>query len=79
MDSHEIEARVLRELERLSGGRPVTPATDLVVELSLDSLQVMEMLMDLEDALDLSIPVNILAEVRTAGELARAVSALRVP
>ncbi|MBU1189017.1 MAG: acyl carrier protein [Gammaproteobacteria bacterium] len=44
--------------------------TDLVSDLGLDSVQVLEMCTDLEDDLDLSIPVNRLGEVRTAGQLA---------
>lgn len=44
--------------------------TDLVSDLGLDSVQVLEMCTDLEDELDLSIPVNRLGEVRTAGQLA---------
>jgi acyl carrier protein len=44
--------------------------TDLVADLGLDSVQVLEMCTDLEDELDISIPVNRLGEVRTAGQLA---------
>ncbi len=44
--------------------------TDLVSDLGLDSVQVLEMCTDLEDELDISIPVNRLGEVRTAGQLA---------
>jgi acyl carrier protein len=76
MEAARIEQQVYAGLARLCGGHPIRPDTDIVVELGLDSLQVMEMLMEIEDALDVSIPVNILAEVRTAGELARAVQAL---
>lgn len=76
MDHPAVQAEVMTGLARLAGGRVVTPDTDIVAELGLDSLQVMEMLMEIEDALDVSIPVSILAEVRTAGDLTRAVCAL---
>lgn len=76
MDRAGVQEEVTAGLVRLSGGRAVTPDTDIVTELGLDSLQVMEMLMEIEDALDVSIPVSILAEVRTAGDLVRAVCAL---
>jgi acyl carrier protein len=36
----------------------------------------MELLMELEDAFDISIPVNVMADVRTVGELAAAVQGL---
>jgi acyl carrier protein len=63
-------------LSDLTGGKPVTGDTDLVADLGLDSLQVMELLMELEDAFDISIPVNVMADVRTVGELAAAVQGL---
>ena len=63
-------------LSDLTGGKQVTGDTDLVADLGLDSLQVMELLMELEDAFDISIPVNVMADVRTVGELAAAVQGL---
>ncbi|MDD3650131.1 acyl carrier protein [Immundisolibacter sp.] len=63
-------------LSDLTGGKHVTGDTDLVADLGLDSLQVMELLMELEDAFDISIPVNVMADVRTVGELAAAVQGL---
>lgn len=76
MDQAAVQTHVMAGLARLAGGRVVTPDTDIVAELGLDSLQVMEMLMEIEDALDVSIPVSILADVRTAGDLTRAVCVL---
>jgi len=56
---------------------PLVPAgetlgkdTDLVGDLGLSSLKVMSLLMELEDRLDLTVPLNVLPDVRTAGELA---------
>ena len=43
--------------------------TELTSGLGLDSVQVMNMVMELEDELDVSIPVNVLADVRTLGQL----------
>ncbi|HCO44235.1 MAG TPA: acyl carrier protein [Gammaproteobacteria bacterium] len=63
-------------LSAVTGNDAVTEQTDLVGDLGLDSLQVMELLMEMEDAFDISIPVNVMAEVRTVGELAGAVQAL---
>lgn len=43
--------------------------TDLARELGLDSLQVMDMVMEIEDQLDLSVPVETLADARTLDQL----------
>jgi len=39
--------------------------TDLVADLDLDSLKVMKILESVEDSFDISIPLNIMPEVRT--------------
>lgn len=44
--------------------------TDLVNELCLDSMKVMNLLLEVEDELDVAIPLNALADVRTLGDLA---------
>ena len=47
----------------------VTMELDLMNDLDLDSLKVMELLEKLEDAHDISIPINILGGIRTVGNL----------
>ena len=42
--------------------------TDLVADLGLDSLQVMNLLVEVEDSFDISIPLNVLSDVRTIGD-----------
>lgn len=44
--------------------------TELVDDLGLDSLKVMEMLHDVEDAFDITYPLNNLAELRTVKDFA---------
>lgn len=44
--------------------------TELVGDLDLDSLQIMELLLFIEDSFDISIPVSILPDVKTVGDLA---------
>jgi acyl carrier protein len=44
--------------------------TDLVVDLGLDSLKVVELLVRVEDSFDISIPLNILPQVRTIRDFA---------
>ena len=60
-------------------GRPVTvtPATDIARDLNVDSLALMNIVMELEDAFDVSIPLDRLAPVQTAGDLAALITELR--
>ncbi len=43
----------------------------LTSDVGLDSVQIMDLVMEIEDRLDLSIPVEVLADVQTLGELSR--------
>ncbi|WP_370456302.1 acyl carrier protein [Salinisphaera sp. Q1T1-3] len=52
----------------------ITPATRLVDDMGLDSVQVMEVMMELEDRLDTSIPLNFLPDVETMDQLTRALN-----
>ena len=45
--------------------------SELVTELGLTSLQVMELIEQIEDHFDISIPLNILPDIRTIHDLAR--------
>jgi acyl carrier protein len=44
--------------------------SELVTELGLTSLQVMELIEQIEDHFDISIPLNILPDIRTVRDLA---------
>lgn len=44
--------------------------TELVGNLGLDSMKVMNLLQEIEDRFDVSIPLNVLPDVRTVGDLA---------
>lgn len=50
--------------------------SELVAEYGMSSLQVMEMIADIEDAFDISVPLNIVPNIATVGDLAREVQAL---
>ncbi|BCX89091.1 acyl carrier protein [Methylomarinovum tepidoasis] len=45
--------------------------TELVGSLGLDSMKVMNLLQEVEDHFDVSIPLNVLPDVRTVGDLAQ--------
>jgi acyl carrier protein len=44
--------------------------TRIMDDVGLDSMKVMELVMQIEDHFDVSVPLNILPEVNTVGELA---------
>jgi len=60
----------------LASDQAIKPDSLLVDDLGLDSVQTMEMLMDLEDRLDTSIPLNVLPEVHTVDDLVKALQRL---
>ncbi len=50
--------------------------TELVAELGLDSLQVMQILLKVEDQFDISIPLNNLPNIRTVKDLGHEIERL---
>ena len=54
----------------------LSETTDLVADIGLSSLEVMEFIEKIEDHFDISIPLNILPDVNTIGELAKKVQEL---
>ena len=61
----------LRALEPYAKGRTLEEGTDLLSHVGLDSIQAMKVLLAAEGRFDMSIPLNMLAEVRTVGDLAQ--------
>lgn len=51
-------------------GIDLTEATDISADLNVDSVAVLDLLMTIEDKYNISIPINLLADVRTVGDLA---------
>ena len=77
LDYPQIVAELCAELARVAPGRAaITEDTDLLGDLALDSLQVMNLLLEIEDQFDISIPVNILPDVKTVRDLALQVEKL---
>lgn len=54
----------------------LTENTQLVADIGLSSLEVMEFIEKIEDHFDISIPLNILPDVNTIGDLAGKVQEL---
>ncbi|MEX0808005.1 MAG: acyl carrier protein [Dongiaceae bacterium] len=49
---------------------PIGRGSDLADDLRLDSLAVMDLMMELEERFDITIPLNAVPEIRTVGDLA---------
>ncbi len=72
----QIAAGVIEVLKTVSR-RPIEPTleSDLVVDLGLDSLRVLEVIAELEDRFDVSIPLNDLPSTRTVAQVVAQVAA----
>ena len=57
---------ILRPL--VAEGQEIRVETDIVADLGLDSLKVMKLVETVEDSFDISVPLNVLPEVRTVGD-----------
>lgn len=66
----DVLAETYEVLGRLAKGKALTEETDLQGDLGLDSVQVMELLVEVEERFDISIPLNVLPSVRTVRDLA---------
>ncbi len=68
----QVMAEICRQLEPFQADdrRAISGVTVISKDLSIDSLAVMDMVMDLEDRFDVSIPMNVVAEIQTVDELA---------
>lgn len=56
-----------------SNGTVLTAVTDISSDLNIDSVTVMDFVMEVEDHFDVEIPLNLLSETRTIGDLAAVV------
>lgn len=51
--------------------QPLSEESELVADLGLDSMQVMRLLLEIEDHFDISIPINVLPDIRTIRDFAQ--------
>jgi acyl carrier protein len=67
-----------RSIEKTLGQKiELTEATNITRDLQIDSLALMNVVMELEDVFDISIPLDRLAVVETAGDLSSLIKELR--
>ena len=52
-------------------GQSLSEDTELLSDLGLDSMKVMQLLLETEERFDISIPLNIIPNVRTTSDFAR--------
>ena len=72
-----LEAEVIEIVKRVSR-RPIEPTTesDLALDLGFDSLLVFELIAELEDRFDVSIPLNDVERIRTIAQVGEHLRAL---
>lgn len=76
----EVLVRLKNHLQRVAGkDTQFADDMDLVAQLGLDSVKVLDLIMDVEDEFDISIPMNVLTEVHTVKDLAQAITHLTMP
>ena len=72
-----IEAQIVELLaRRVPDGTHISADTQIVGGLGLDSVAILDFIMDIEDRFDISIPLDRVAEVSTIAELTRAIETL---
>lgn len=52
-------------------------STDITCDLEIDSVAVLDLIMEVEDGYDVSFPMNLISEVRTIGDLVDAIHQLK--
>lgn len=65
---------ILRPFAR--DGQTLSDETELVADLDLDSMKVMEVLLEVEERFDISIPLNVIPDVRTIKDFASQIEQL---
>jgi acyl carrier protein len=72
-----FERDTIEILKRLSR-RPIDPLpqSELLADLGFDSLQVLELVGELEDHFNIAVPLNSLTHIRTVAEIAAEVRRL---
>ena len=77
IDRNSVYARIVELIEPFNKkGVPLTETTSFTGELELDSLTVMDLVAAIEDDYDIILPLNILPELETVGQLVDAVAKL---
>jgi acyl carrier protein len=77
-DYSDVLQRLCHHLKQLTGPDiEITPATDLINQLAIDSVKLLNLIMEIEDEFDISVPINALADVQTVHELANLIHQIK--
>lgn len=77
-NSNDLLNEVMQLLSRfIPEDTPVCASSHFIKDLELDSVKVMELIMELEDHFDISIPLNSLPDVHTVSDLAVEITKLK--
>ena len=77
-DYNNTLQKLCHHLERFaSSGVEIVPETDLIDQLAIDSVKLLNLIMEIEDEFDISVPINALADVRTVRDLADLIHKIR--
>lgn len=78
MGKQEIVADIVLRLQTMQGGKDsFDGGTNIARDLGLDSMAVMDLVMELEDQYDVSIPLDKIAETETVEQLAELILGLQ--
>ncbi len=74
--SQETIDQICKLLEPFnSTGKALTPDTEISADLNIDSVAVMDFVMEVEDNFDIEIPLNVVSETHSISDLAAVVDA----
>lgn len=74
----EVDQEILKSISDLlqkfnRTDQPVRADTDIMADLAVDSVAVLDVVMELEDRYDITVPMNVMPKLRTVGDLALAI------
>ncbi|MEE8107590.1 MAG: acyl carrier protein [Gammaproteobacteria bacterium] len=76
-DNDNVLTRVLSIVDRIIKGRVALSAdTELQEDVGMTSLQVMDLVLEIEEEFDISFPLNRLPDIRTIRDLAQEIVAV---
>lgn len=74
----DVYSRICRLIEPFNKKNvPLTPQTTFASDLDFDSLTVMDLVASIEDEFDIVLPLNMLPDLESIDQVARAVQKIR--
>ncbi len=71
MDKDSVVSELCELLQKYNKeGIELTAETNLGSDLDVDSVEVMDLIMEIEDKFDIDIPINLVSEIERIGDLA---------